>query len=241
MYELGLQQQLFENLNVDVTAFYRDVRHLLGTKLYETYIRSDSYGRYFNADYGSAKGITLSVSLRPSGDGLVTANLDYTYSVAEGNGSDPLQAFYDAQGRDESMKLLVPLAWDIRHNIASSLTISDQIWGASVITTFKTGYPITPGTFVELRNADRGLSSYDVNLSVFRNLNFGDFRVQLFVRVDNLFDTYTNDSVPKIDPRDEQAHDLNSLSALNTLYEYRDNPANYPAPRLVKIGFRVDY
>ncbi len=37
MYEIGLQQQLSEFMVVDVTSFYRDVRNLLGTDLYETY------------------------------------------------------------------------------------------------------------------------------------------------------------------------------------------------------------
>jgi outer membrane receptor for ferrienterochelin and colicin len=241
MYELGLQQQIFEQVNIDVTAFYRDVRHLLGSKLYETYVSGQRYGRYYNVDYGSVKGVTLSVSMRPSAASLVSANVDYTYSVAEGNGSDPLQAFNDARGNDESTKMLVPLAWDIRHNIASTMTVSDRIWGASIVATYKTGFPFTPGSFVELRNSDRGLDSYNINVNLFRNFILGDLRCQLFLKVENLTDTYTNDSVPKIDPRDEQNHAANNLQLLNTLYEYRNNPAAYPAPRLVKAGVRLEY
>jgi outer membrane receptor for ferrienterochelin and colicin len=241
MYELGLQQQLFENVNMDVTAFFRDVRHLLGSKLYETYVSGQRYGRYYNVDYGNVKGVTLSLSVQPSSAGMVSANIDYTYSLAEGNGSDPLQAFSDAQGNDESTKRLIPLAWDIRHNIASTVTISDRTWGASIVTTYKTGFPFTPGGFVELRNADRGLDSYNMNINLYRNFLVGDLRFQLFVKVENLTDAYTNDSVPKIDPRDEQNHAANSLNQLNTLYEYRNNPASYPAPRLVKMGVRLDY
>lgn len=241
MYELGLQQMLFEDVNMDVTAFYRDVRHLLGSKLYETYVSGQRYGRYYNVDYGSVKGVTLSVSLIPSSARIVSANVDYTYSVAEGNGSDPLQAFNDAKGNDESTKMLVPLAWDVRHTIASTLTIADREWGASIVTTYKTGFPFTPGTFVELRNADRSLGSYNVNVNLFRNVMLGDLRCQLFVKVENLTDTYTNDAIPKIDPRDEQNHAANNLQLLNTLSEFRNDPSAYPAPRLVKAGVRLEF
>jgi outer membrane receptor protein involved in Fe transport len=241
MYELGLQQQLTNTLFADVTAFYRDVRHLLGTQLYETYVRGNDYGRAFNADYGGVTGITLALDLRPMAETLLSGSFNYTYQVAEGNGSDPLQAFLDRQRGDESTRWLVPLAWDIRHNIAATMTLSDNIWGASVIASFKTGYPFSPDDFPELRNQDRRLSEYNVNLQAFRNFTVGDLTFQVFLRVENLFDTYTNESIPSIDPRDDLAFVSNRLDRMNTLYEYRDNPANYPTPRLVKIGFRIDY
>ena len=238
MYELGLQQQLSENVFVDLTAFYRDVRHLLGTRLYATYIAGQDYGRYYNIDYGGVRGVTLSLDFRPAGEGLFSGSLDYTYQVVQGNGSDPKQAFFDAAQGDESTKYLIPLSWDVRHNAYATVMVSDRVWGVTLVGSYKSGFPFTPSGFPELRNADRLLSLSNVNLQVFRNISLGDVTMQVFVRVDNLFDQYTQDAVPKIDPREVAAY---QFGALNSIFDYRNNPLAYAAPRLLKLGVRLDY
>jgi len=238
MYELGLQQQLSENVFVDVTAFYRDVRHLLGTKLYGTYIAGQDYGRYYNVDYGGVRGVTFALDLRSAAGGMLSASVDYTYQVAQGNGSDPKQAFFDAASGDESTKYLIPLSWDVRHNAFVTFMVSDRVWGLTVVGSYKSGYPFTPAGFTELRNADRFLSLSNVNLQVFRNFVWADINFQVFLKVENVFDQYSQDAVPKIDPREIAAYQFNSL---NPIYDYRNNPLVYAAPRLVKIGVKVDY
>ncbi len=238
MYELGLQQQMSDNMYADLTAFYRDVRHLLGTKLYATYIAGQDYGRYYNVDYGGVTGLTVSLQFRPSATGIFSGSLDYTYQVVQGNGSDPKQAFFDAANGDESTKYLIPLSWDVRHNVYATLMFSDRVWGLTVIGSYKSGYPFTPTGFPELRNADRLLSLSNVNLQLYRNIPIGDVAMQVFLRVDNLFDQYTQDAVPKIDPREVAAYQFESL---NSIYAYRNNPLAYAAPRLIKLGFKVDY
>ncbi len=248
MYELGLQQQLMDNLRIDVTAFYRDERNLLGTRLYQTYDASKSYGRYFNVDYGGVQGLTLSLELFRSGQNGVSGTFDYTYQSAKGNGSDPQQAFFDARNKDESAKMLVPLDWDIRHNIAATLNITSGDWGASFIATFRTGYPRTPtlisnpgAQIIELRNGDRGFSTYNVNMNVYRNIDLYGMRIQLFARVDNLLDYYTDESVPHPDPINVNAFVINNLYLLNSYYEFANNPGNYPTPRRIMIGARLEF
>ena len=51
-----------------------------------------------------------------------SGNLDYTYSISEGNASDPTAAFYDEQSDIEPEKMLVPLDWDQRHTINGTAT-----------------------------------------------------------------------------------------------------------------------
>lgn len=106
IYEIGLQQRIAENLVLDATCFYKDYRNLLGSTLYRTFDQSE-YGAYSNKDYGYVWGITLALDILKTG--MFSANVDYTYQVAEGNGSDPVQAYIDAQNGDESAKSLVPL------------------------------------------------------------------------------------------------------------------------------------
>ncbi len=241
IYELGLQQQMADNLFMDVTAFYRDFRHLLGTVFYQTISGGTQYGGYYNIDYGGASGVTLSLNLTPVQGGLFSGSLNYTYQVAEGNGSDPQQAFFDRQSGNAAAKSLVPLEWDVRHNLTTTMTLSNQIWGVSVIGTFRTGLPFTAADWTDLPNSDRHMSLYNINLQAFRNFNFGNVKFQIFVRAENIFDSYTEDDLPVIDPRIEKAFNSNNFNYLNSIYDYRNNPGNYPTPRQVKVGFRIEY
>ncbi len=240
-YELGLQQQLSENILADVTAFYQDVRHLLGVSFEQYYQGGTTYGRYINVDYGGVAGLTVALNLVPGPGSYVSGSFDYTYQVAEGNGSDPLEALYDQLNGSDPTRVLIPLNWDVRHNITATMTLSNNVWGASVIGTFKTGFPFTPANFPVLRNKDRYISMYNINLQAFRNFTFGNCRFQIFARVENLFDTYTHDNLPVIDPLDSDAFNSNNFYLLNSIYDYRNNPSNYPMPRLVKIGVRIEY
>ncbi len=241
MYELGLQQQLSENIIADVTAFHRDYRNLLGVQFYNYYEGGTIYGRYFNVDYGNSSGITIALDFHPSQDGFFSGSLNYTYLVAEGNGSDPLQALADLANGNEATKWLVPLNWDERHNLTATLTLSDHVWGISMIGSFRTGLPFTPNNLPELDNDDRLLSVYNINMQVFRNFNLGNIRLQIFARVENLFDTYSQDNIPRIDPQQVFGFNINHLNLLNSIEEFRNNPANYPMPRLVKLGMKIEY
>ena len=123
-----VQQKLTSNIVLNATCYYKDIRNLTGTKLYSTFDHDD-YGQYVNYDYGSVYGITLSLDLLRTG--IISSNIDYTYQVAEGNGSDPKQAFYDAQGKSESTKILVPLNWDQRNVLNWVLNLNGEGWGAA--------------------------------------------------------------------------------------------------------------
>src|SRR5690606_4742361 len=110
MYEIGLQQELTPILGLTITAYQKDIRNLLAT---EIHIKNDfkKFSKLINRDYGSVKGITISLEKRFS-DGIA-ATIDYTYQVAKGNASDPNAEFNKAQANPpiEENKQLVPLDW----------------------------------------------------------------------------------------------------------------------------------
>ncbi|MHB2149619.1 TonB-dependent receptor [Calditrichota bacterium LG25] len=241
MYEIGLQQQLIQNLVMNVTCYFKDIRHLAGTKLYKTF-EQDEYGQYANNDYGNVWGITASLDLRKMG--MISANLDYTYQIAEGNGSDPKQAFYDARNRDESAKTLIPLDWDQRHVLNAIVTVSGKSWGISSISKFHTGFPYTPITTynrapnIQLKNEGRRKAEFNMDLRLYKSIHFGKITTRFFVNIENVFDNLRNEYRPEITERDLRVHEPKAF--LNSLYEYRFNPASQPMPRLVKIGFDVE-
>ncbi|MCK5571138.1 MAG: TonB-dependent receptor, partial [Bacteroidetes bacterium] len=82
--EIGVRQQLSDDIAIDVTAYLRDIRNLTGTLAEEIIIfgGSSKYSRLVNSDFGLVKGIVLTLTKRFSGG--FAATVDYTYQVAEG-------------------------------------------------------------------------------------------------------------------------------------------------------------
>lgn len=248
MYEIGLQQQLTDFLAVDITGFYRDVRNLLGTELFQTYQSDIVYGRYINTDFGTVRGITLSAEMRLPNSGI-SAGLDYTYQVAKGIASDPKQKFFDVQGKSESQTILIPLNWDLRHTANAFVNLVQKGWGGSCILRMNSGYPFTPPdpttqrktTIFELRNSGRYKAELFMDFRAFKRFQFGRFGLEAFIKIENLLDTFRRDLFPEIDPRDEAAHRANGLERINTLNDYQLNPAIQPVPREVKFGLKIDF
>ena len=64
--EIGLQQQLSDNIAVDVTMFFEDFRNLTGTQAdeIEVFGRDRTYSRYANSDFGFSKGVIFKFTQR---------------------------------------------------------------------------------------------------------------------------------------------------------------------------------
>lgn len=243
-YEVGFQQQIGFNTVIDVTAYYKDIRNLLGTKIVDTFIAGDRYALYVNRDYGNVRGVTISLTKRSSG--FVSGALDYTYSFAEGNASDPAAAYYDELSGNEPEKQLVALDWDQRHTLNGTLTLHpSQSSGLSLVLQYWSGLPYTPslaGTRIAYENSERKPDQYNVDLRSFWKFKFMNMNLSLNLSIYNLLDrrnevlvysdtgraTYT--LIPTYTPQ-EQTH--------NTLDEYLVRPDFYSSPRQVKLGLTL--
>ena len=241
IYEIGIQQKLTPTLILDATCYYKDIRNLAGASLYQTFDIVD-YGQYTNKDYGSVWGITLALDLLQTG--LLSSNIDYTYQVADGNGSDPKQAFYDAANKDESTKTLVPLNWDQRHVLNWVVNVSGEDWGVSAITQIHSGTPYTPTTSysltenTQLLNLGRRKGQFNIDLKCYKNITVAGVTAQIFMKIENLLDQTLDEYMPQLTQLELAAH--SKLNYLNSLYEYRFDPSSQPKPRLVKVGFSVN-
>lgn len=174
---------------------------------------------------------------------MFSANVDYTYQVAEGNGSDPVQAYIDAQNGDESAKSLVPLNWDQRNVFNAIASIDGETWGVRSISRYATGVPFNPVTTfdpnrnIQLMNQGRRNAEFNMDIRFYKHLPFNGIRTTLFVSVENVFDAQRIDLKPQISSVDLSTHA--PLVFLNTLYDWRFNPASQPRPRLIKVGLQV--
>ncbi len=239
-YEIGLQQELASFLAIDVTGYYRNIRNLLGSTLYQTYRTDIVYGRYVNNSHGAVKGFSIAARVRVPEYGL-TADINYTYQDAKGIASDPRQEFNDLTGNNEAATVLNPLNWDLRNTFNFAINYARQSWGASVIGRMNSGYPFTPGGYTELRNQGRYQGDLALDLNVYKRFNIGGLNLELFTRIINVLDNQSIELLPQIRPEDEAVHAANGFAAYNTRYDYTLNPANQPTPREIRLGLRLFY
>lgn len=250
-YEIGLQQQLSENIAIDITGFYKDIRNLLGTEIHKTYSQ-DLYALYINRDYGNIRGITFTLKKRYSN--YVSGALDYTYSVAEGNASDPNTAYYDQRAGREPEKQLVPLDWDQTHTLNLSLNISKpKDWGVSLIAQYGSGLPYTPTSagiqgFQNLQtvfeNSNRKPDRFNVDVKMRKEVYFNKLQFSLFCNIYNLFDIKNEDYVYTDTGRAN--YSLTQLRTTdtpgpNTIDEYFIRPYYYSAPRSIRLGMAISF
>ncbi len=243
-YEIGLQQQLGEYFGFDLTAYYRDIRNLIGTTLYSARTGGDTWGRYENTDFGRVRGITLSTTIRT--DIGLRGSLNYTFQSVRGNASDPRQAFFNAQQNNETTRNLLPLDWDQQHNISGNITYLRNRLTAGILSSFHTGYPFTPqdeqrNNINVLRNQARFGPEFILDLRAAYRLQIIGTETQIFMVGKNLLNFYRNDREPKITRREIQAHEDNGNTRINTLTDFRTNPIVQPAPRLISLGLQVKF
>jgi outer membrane receptor protein involved in Fe transport len=115
-YEFGFQMAFGSNASLDVTAFYKDTRDLIvAAVLFPTITEYRASTFSTNGDFGTVKGLTATFNLRRSA--RIQAQMNYTYSMAEGTGSTFGEHFDIAWQENSPVfpKVISSLDYDIRH------------------------------------------------------------------------------------------------------------------------------
>ncbi|MCX6151270.1 MAG: TonB-dependent receptor [Ignavibacteriales bacterium] len=248
IYEIGLQQALTDVLGISVTAYYKDIRNLLGT---EIHIKNDfkKFAKFINRDYGAVSGFIISLDKRFS-EGFA-ANIDYTYQIAKGNASDPNDAFNKAQANPpvEANKQLVLLDWDRRHSLNFTVTYGEpDNFIASLIGRLGSGLPYTPALQNQrtgLENSDTRPAVFNIDLYVTKYLKFLDNSFAVFLKVYNLFDTANELNIFNDTGRAGYSLEVTRAQqqprGINTIQEYYTRPDFYSAPRQIILGASVSF
>ena len=193
-YELGLQQQLFDDLAFNVTGYYKDVRDLLATQ--QIRISGDqTYFTYVNKDYANNKGITFSMTKRRTPESMLGFTLDYTFSAFEGNDVDANAFFLDLSSGRQSEKIPVALDWDKTHTLNATLSYGEiGNYNVTLVGRLGSGLPYTPQQFDKQvyleRNSDRKPMQAQVDLLAEKTFTLKGFDLVVFVKVFNLFDIH---------------------------------------------------
>ena len=252
-YEIGLQQALTEDMGIAADIYFRDIRNLVSSdKIVETF-DVNKYAQYVNRDYANIRGIALSLTKRYSN--RFSASVDYTYQIAEGNASDPNDAYNDVRDNNQPEKKLVALGWDQRHLLNVVLTFSEpDNWSFSMLSTLGSGFPYTPsttkvGAFSE--NSGRKPGSFNVDLRLSKDFKLVGYRYSVFLNVYNILDRLNENDVYSDTGRasyslEEERRvatygDEGGVTNVNSVREYFRRPQYYDAPRRVQIGLSMDF
>ncbi|MCA0444631.1 MAG: TonB-dependent receptor [Bacteroidetes bacterium] len=251
MYELGLQQQILENLTFSLTGFYRDIRDWIGTGIPVDTYSGLTYYSYVNKDNAVAKGITLSAT-QVLGD--FNYSIDYTYMEAKGTSSDPTDAYNDINARKAPRVQLISLDWDQPHSLNFVAGYSKNGWGASLVSSLNSGLPYTPSfvttettgssAFSGLKeNSTRKPTRFNVDLRLSKTFTMESYSIQAICDVTNLFDfrnatgVYSDTGLPDFTLANPGL--ATRLVELGSQTDVNRNPGMYTAPRYIQIGIKI--
>ena len=260
LYEFGFQQQFGNLIGMDFNVFHKDIRELLA--LQSIRYNSPNYGPsnysiYLNKDYGSARGLTLSITKRYDPVSRTSLWVDYTYQKSEGNSVNSGSFYFSALSGTEEEKLIVPLSWDQSHLLNTTLIVGDPSKTTlGIIGKISTGWPYTPSipnaNFIPKPNSGRKPIQRNVDAKLETRVSVKGYRVALFVRVYNLFDLrnerYVFDDTGtakytyeyRSNQESEQLIENYGMPGLHTWEDYVTRPNYYSAPRSFKVGLSLD-
>lgn len=249
--EIGIQQQITDDVAVDLTAYIRDIRNLTttGTERINTFGGGSLYSKYQNKDFGFVKGIVLTVDKRFAGG--LAATLDYTYQVAKGSGSNPDDAAKALRGGTLPEVQLTPLEWDQRHTLNITASYNAEGWGVSMISQYGSGKPYTPRRVTDIStlatNSQLKPTFFNVDVRAFYEIPLNPIRVVAFVRVFNLFDAKSERDVFDDTGRAgfttdyEKALRENTEHRVNSVSDWFRIPTNFSEPRRVELGINLEF
>ena len=258
-YEIGLQQQIGENMAFDVSGYFKDIRDYLALQRiqFSRIPGENLYNIYLNKDYANIRGVTFALTRRRDRNGILSASIDYTFQVAEGNNDDTDAFFFNFLSGRENEFEVVPLDFDQRHVISSTVALTRPgNWGASFIAQFSTGYPYTPllldQNIDQLPNSGRKPTLFDVDAHIYKEFSLGPGTLRVFAKVFNVLDELNERFV--FNDTGRATYSLNgrrgvheawesfySLPGIHNLDDYNNRPHYYSPPREIRLGASLTF
>jgi outer membrane receptor protein involved in Fe transport len=259
-YEIGLQQQLGENIGVNLTLFYKDTRGWVGASpLYKTARPSVAFSKYVNKDYSNVYGLTLDLDKRFSR--MFSARVYYSYQLAEGTYSNPNDAYdnvYNSTDPNEPRLALVPMNWDQRHTLNAFSTFNVKGWIMTVTVKYQSGRPYTPAipkgeitgasSYVGWNeNSERIPATSSVDLRLLKSFRLNKFNLNLYTVIYNIFDqrgstgVFATTGSSDFDTNiytDYGGYDPRRVGSYNEQFR---RPEWYQPPREIQLGLSLEF
>lgn len=213
-YEIGFRQQLGDNFAFDITGFYKDIKDQV--QLRPIFAEATaSHLRYYalvNGDFATTKGFELNLDLRRTE--RVSATFDYTFSDAQGTGSNSTEGGYTLWQSPTSEPFfpmqITPLSFNQTHsgafNVDYRFADDDgpeflgskilQNFGVNLYFSFGSGFNYTrwegfDNTRIptETLNASTTPWTFQLDLRVDKSFSIGPLDLNAYIWVVNLLDT----------------------------------------------------
>ena len=250
-YEIGLQQQVFDNYSVELSGYFKDIRDWVsgGEVPKSTTVAGIAWTEYINNDYANVRGFSTVIQRRLINN--FSFNVDYNFQIAEGSKSDADAQFFALLNNGDPAKRLSPLDWDQTHSLNGSLFFGGKQWSVSFLGQYGSGLPYSP--FIEVstrtgrdvatslpRNSRTKPQTFNLDMQAHRTFSFGAVGGKIFLRVFNVFDrrnalnVFGDTGLPDITLN--VANIQESTLRLNTIGQWHNFPTNYSVPRNIQWG-----
>ncbi len=250
-YEIGLWQQLFPGMSLELALYYKDIYNLLSTTIISTYNQIE-YGLFTNKDYGNARGLEVKWDYQIKN---FYTGINYTLSYTKGNADNPWQTFNRAGQSRDPIRRYIPMSWDQRHTFNMTVGYNAEKYGATVIGFYNSGtpYTYTPLGYSELslinlyENNDFKPGHLNADLRGYWRLPLGgQWNVRLLLNIYNLFDALIpmwvyGDTGKPYEKIVTDIEKMNYNCDFTDVFDQYQNPTAYAAPRMVKLGLEVQF
>ena len=121
-YEIGVAHQLGDYMAVHSSLYYKNVRNLTQLRtISRPEVSQFSYSSYQNVDFGTIRGMDLSMEMRRIRN--IRASAAYSFSMATGTGSTPTSQRNIAFTSGQIPKQTAPLNFDQRHRVSFDIDL----------------------------------------------------------------------------------------------------------------------
>ncbi|MGE5682248.1 MAG: TonB-dependent receptor domain-containing protein, partial [Bacillota bacterium] len=213
-YELGFKQQIGELFAFSVSGFYKDIKDQI--QMRQIYglpnTSTPAYYAYVNGDFATTKGVELKLDLRRTE--RVSASVNYTFSDAQGTGSNAGSSFYmiwqTPTATPYTPQQIAPLDFNQAHrgfvNVDYRFDNEDgpeflgmrplENFGINMLFSFNSGFNFTRWTGfgntrvpIEPLNSSTTPWTYQLDARVDKSFNIGPLGFNVYLWVTNLLNT----------------------------------------------------
>ncbi|MGQ9730773.1 MAG: carboxypeptidase regulatory-like domain-containing protein [Candidatus Zipacnadales bacterium] len=209
-YDVGVVQALGEGFTVDVSGYYKDVKHLVQRANFIDQRAGYQVSSYFNLDYADIRGFRIMLHKRK---GALTGSVNYQYGYTTGK-SATATAATPIFNRDTSKVVTTDLSnvptrdivldFDRTHNVVLTIAYTTSTdWGPSIFhrrpfgdiavavySSIRSGRPYTSPSDIRLINVKRTPAEESTDLRVTKTIrNLFGLAARFYVEVFNLFNS----------------------------------------------------
>lgn len=213
-YELGFKQQFGELFAFSVSGFYKDIKDQI--QMRQIYglpnTSTPAYYAYVNGDFATTKGFEFKLDLRRTE--RVSATVNYTYSDAQGTGSNSGSAFYmiwqTPTATPYTPQSIAPLDFNQAHrgyvNVDYRFDGDDgpeflgakilENFGLNMLFSFNSGFNFTRWVGfnntrvpIEPLNSSTTPWTYQLDARLDKSFNFGGLGFNVYVWITNVLNT----------------------------------------------------